>query len=90
MLVSSGSAHRKGKYSSAIQLREAIWCEMILGAGGGGRGAPAMAPGHPGAVDMRVGDVRAWGSAERRGRRPRGAIGRRPYRGPYAREIVRL
>ena len=34
-------------------------CQMILGDGGGGRGAPAMAPGHPGAVDMRVGDVRA-------------------------------
>ena len=59
---------------------------MILGDGGGGPGASAMTPGHPGAVDMRVGDVRAWGSAERRGRRPRGAIGRRPYRGPYARE----
>ena len=30
---------------------------MILGAGGGGRGAPATAPGHPGAVGTRGGDV---------------------------------
>ena len=37
---------------------------MILGAGGGGRGVPAMAPGHPGAVGMRGGDVGTRGSAK--------------------------
>ena len=42
-------------------------CQMILGDGGGGRGAPAMAPGHPGAVDMRVGDVRARPRMGKRG-----------------------
>ena len=30
---------------------------MVLSAGGGGRGAPATAPGHPGAVSTRGGDV---------------------------------
>ena len=30
---------------------------MILSAGGGGRGAPATVPGHPGAVGTRGGDV---------------------------------
>ena len=33
-------------------------CSMSLGAGGGGRGAPAMAQGHPGAVDMSRGRPR--------------------------------
>ena len=32
-------------------------CWMVLSAGGGGRGAPATAPGHPGAVGTRGGDV---------------------------------
>ena len=40
--------------------------QMILGDGGGGRGAPAMAPGHPGAVGMWVGDTWEHGEARKR------------------------
>ena len=58
--------HETHNNQSAVDATTPL-CQMSVGAGGGGRGAPAMAPGHPRAVGTRGRDVRAWGSAKTEG-----------------------
>ena len=61
-----GETQERHNNQSAVDATTPLF-QMILGDGGGGRGALAMAPGHPGAVDTRVGDVRARPRMGKRG-----------------------